>query len=113
MEIDAIINELVESLKPADPLKIVLFGSYANGTAREDSDIDLMVILDNDYVATNYTERMNRFLAVERLIRDIHGKFAMDILVYSKKELGIIKDNGNDFIDEVEQTGRVLYEKAS
>jgi predicted nucleotidyltransferase len=112
MEIEPVLNELIENLKPADPLKIILFGSYARGTAREDSDIDLMVILDNDYVAKNYTERMNRFLSVERLIRDIHEKFAMDILVYSKKELGIIKNNGNDFIDEVEQTGRVLYEKA-
>jgi predicted nucleotidyltransferase len=113
MEIELVLNELVENLKPADPLKIVLFGSHARGTAREDSDIDIMVILDNDYVAANYTERMNRFLSVSRLVRGIHGKFAMDILVYSRKELGIIKSNGNDFIDEVEETGRVIYEKAS
>ncbi|GHV95769.1 hypothetical protein AGMMS50293_20890 [Spirochaetia bacterium] len=113
MEIDAIISELVESLKPADPLKIVLFGSYAKGTARDDSDIDLMVILNNDDVAKNYTERMNRFLSISRLVREMHGKFAMDILVYSREELGIIKSNGNDFIAEVEETGRVIYEKAS
>jgi predicted nucleotidyltransferase len=113
MEIEPVLNELVERLKPADPLKIVLFGSYAKGNAREDSDIDLMVILDNDYVVKNYTEKMNRFLSVSRLIREIHGKYAMDILVYSRKELGIIKNNGNDFINEVEETGRVIYEKAS
>ncbi|MHC6202262.1 nucleotidyltransferase domain-containing protein [Breznakiellaceae bacterium SP9] len=113
MEIEPVLNELVRNLKPADPLRIILFGSYAKGCAREDSDIDLMVILDSDEVAMNYTARMDRFLSVERLIRDIHGKFAMDILVYSKKELVLIKNNGNDFLAEVEQTGRVLYEKTS
>jgi hypothetical protein len=37
----------------------------------------------------------------------------IDILVYSKKELSLIKEYGNYFIDEIERTGRILYEKAS
>ncbi|MDR2395367.1 MAG: nucleotidyltransferase domain-containing protein, partial [Endomicrobium sp.] len=42
------LNKLVERLKAVDPYKIVLFGSYAKGIAKPDSDIDLLVILDND-----------------------------------------------------------------
>ncbi len=37
--------------------KIVLFGSYANGTAREDSDIDLVVISD-DFARMGYWARI-------------------------------------------------------
>ncbi|MDR2096835.1 MAG: hypothetical protein LBP76_15130 [Treponema sp.] len=33
--------------------------------------------------------------------------------IYSKEELNLIKEHGNYFIDEVERTGRIIYEKAS
>ena len=36
---------------------IVLFGSYARGTAQKYSDIDILIILDRKF--TNWTERMN------------------------------------------------------
>ncbi|MDR1218177.1 MAG: nucleotidyltransferase domain-containing protein, partial [Treponema sp.] len=41
------IDQLLEALKQSDPYRIILFGSYAKGTANENSDIDMMVILDN------------------------------------------------------------------
>jgi predicted nucleotidyltransferase len=112
MKIDAILNDLVASLKESNPYKIILFGSYAAGTENKDSDIDLMVILDNDDVSRTRQERMAKKLFVRKLVRKINYQFALDILVYSKAELKIIKENGNYFIDEVEKTGRVLYEKA-
>ncbi|MFW5803162.1 MAG: nucleotidyltransferase family protein, partial [Verrucomicrobiota bacterium] len=31
-----------------EPEKIILFGSYANGTPDEDSDVDLIVVKDTD-----------------------------------------------------------------
>ena len=33
---------IVERLKPLNPDKIILFGSYAYGTPNEDSDIDFL-----------------------------------------------------------------------
>ena len=38
--------------------KIILFGSYANGQNREDSDIDLVVI-SSDFENKNYWERID------------------------------------------------------
>jgi predicted nucleotidyltransferase len=112
MEIDAVLNNLIVSLKPSDPYKIVLFGSYAKGTATADSDIDLMVILDNDEVAKTWRERSMKKADIQQLVREINYKYAMDILVYSKAEFKIVKELGNPFIDEVERTGRTIYEKA-
>ncbi|MDR3112893.1 MAG: nucleotidyltransferase domain-containing protein [Endomicrobium sp.] len=113
MGIDGVLNQLVEKLKAADPYKIVLFGSYARGTAMPDSDIDLMVVLDNNDIAKTYTERLEKRLHIDRLVRDIHYKYSMDILVYSKAELKKVKDYGNFFVDEINKTGKVIYGKYS
>ena len=107
------IEQLLDALKQADPYKVILFGSCAKGNAHENSDIDMVVILDNNDVAKTYEERMNKKLSINRLIRNINYKIALDILVYSKEEYRIIKDYGNYFIEEIENTGKIIYEKAS
>jgi predicted nucleotidyltransferase len=111
MDINSILNDLVNSLKVSDPYKIILFGSYANGNETENSDIDLMIILDNNDVSKNYEERQNKKLYIRKLVREINYMKALDILVYSKEELKKIKEYGNYFIDEIEKTGKVIYEK--
>jgi predicted nucleotidyltransferase len=54
------IDQLIAALKQSDPYQIILFGSYANGTTTEDSDIDLVVILDNNDVAKTYADRLKK-----------------------------------------------------
>jgi predicted nucleotidyltransferase len=110
---DNYVDQLLEALKQADPYRIILFGSCAKGTADENSDIDMLVILDNNDVAKTYEERINKKLYINRLVRNINYRIALDILVYSKEEYKIVKDNGNYIIDEIENTGRIIYEKAS
>jgi len=105
------INPLIEAIKPSDPYKIILFGSYANGTATENSDIDMVVILDNNDVARTYDERLKKRLRINKLVRDINYKIALDILVYSREEYRIVKDCGNYLIDEIERNGKIVYEK--
>ena len=107
------VDQLLEALKQANPYRIILFGSYAAGTGDENSDIDMLVILDNNDVAKTYEERLKKKLYINRLVRDINYKIALDILVYSKEEYKMVKNYGNYFIDEIENTGRIIYEKAS
>ncbi|MDR1379888.1 MAG: nucleotidyltransferase domain-containing protein [Tannerella sp.] len=111
MEADEILDELIGCLKASDPYKIILFGSYADGKASEDSDMDIMVVLDNNNIAKTYGERMAKKLYIRKLVRNINYKMALDILVYSKAELKMMKDYGNFFIDEIEKTGKIIYEK--
>ena len=40
------------------PLKIILYGSYATGTYREGSDIDIVVI-SNDFAGLSFWERID------------------------------------------------------
>jgi predicted nucleotidyltransferase len=112
MEIADVLNDLINELKASDPYKIVLFGSYASGMATEHSDIDLMVVLDNNNIAKTYEERQNIKLYIRKFVREINYIKPLDILVYSKAELKKLKEYGNYFIDEIERTGKIIYEKA-
>jgi len=113
MSKDILLDNLITSLKTSDPYKIILFGSCATGKSNENSDIDLLVILDNNHVSKTYEERLNKKIYIRNLVLDINRKIPLDILVYSKEEFKIIKNHGNYFIDEIEKTGKVIYEKAS
>jgi predicted nucleotidyltransferase len=113
MKMQPIVKDLVENLKPADPYKIILFGSYARGEETADSDVDLMVVLDNNDVAKTHKERLDKKLSIWKLVREINYQIALDILVYSRAELKRLKEYGNFFIEDVERTGKVIYEKRS
>jgi len=113
MDIKAVLDNLVLSIRASDPYKIILFGSYATGNANENSDLDLMVILDNHHVSKTYEERLDKKIFIRNLVLDINRKIPLDILVYSKEEFNRIKQYGNYLIDEIEKTGKVIYEKAS
>ena len=106
-----LVEEMTERLKALNPYKVILFGSYAAGNPTEDSDLDVAVILDSDDILDNFTERMKRWRPVAKAVREVHYKIAMDIIVYSKAEVKYLKENDNDFVKEIESTGKVLYEK--
>ncbi len=48
MELDEIKKRIVETLLPYNPIRIGVFGSYARGEQKVDSDIDILVELPND-----------------------------------------------------------------
>jgi len=113
MDYNTVLDNLVFSLKPSDPYKIILFGSYAKGNPTENSDIDLMVILDNNHVSKTYEERLYKKVSVRNLVLEINRKMPLDILVYSKEEFNLMKKSGNYLIDEIEKTGKIIYEKTN
>ena len=107
------IPAIIKNLKKLNPYKIILFGSYANGVVSEDSDLDLMVILDSSEIAQNYDEKMKNKLSVRRNIYELSKKVAIDLVVYTKGEYEIIANNENSFFNEIKYSGKILYEKAS
>ena len=49
-KVNQLVQELCSGLKPLFPhgdMDAILFGSYARGDAEEDSDIDVMVLVDS------------------------------------------------------------------
>ncbi len=104
--------EIIRNIRQINPYKIILFGSYANGVFSEDSDLDLLVILDSPEIANNYDEKMRNRLLVRRNIYALSKKVPVDLVVYTKGEYDIISESGSSFYNEITKTGKVLYEKA-
>lgn len=95
-----IVRRIVAQLQPQ---KIVLFGSYGYGTPTEDSDVDLLVIMETS------DRPADRYLAVSRLIRP--RPFPLDILVKTPDEIARALEKGDYFIREIVTQGQILYER--
>jgi len=106
-----VISRIIQSLVGLNVYKIILFGSYAKGTATEDSDIDLVVILDTEEFAKTFDERKDRRRPISTALLEVNYQFPMDIIVYSKGEFEYLKNREDFFIQEIEETGKELYGK--
>ena len=95
-----VVQRIVQTLHPE---KIVLFGSYADGTPTSDSDVDLLVVMETT------APPVERYLAVSRLLRP--RPFPVDILVKRPDEIQSALGAGDFFIREVLSRGQVLYER--
>ena len=99
---EAKIQEVVRRIVAGyDPDQIILFGSYAYGTATEDSDLDLLVVKDTE------EQPHIRDRIVRQLVRDI--RVPTDILVYTPNELLQWKTVKASFENYILQYGKELY----
>ena len=86
------------------PRKIILFGSYARGTAKEDSDIDLLIVLNKTKNKINDAVRLNRLLSPLRL--------SVDLVVVDSETYNYWSDTPGNVYYEAHSSGKVLYEAA-
>jgi predicted nucleotidyltransferase len=97
-EIQRIAQQVAERFQPQ---KIILFGSYAYGEPTEDSDVDLLVVMETTEPALHVAARISA--AVEH-------PFPLDILVRTPSELEAAFERKGIFAVEVATKGVVLYE---
>ena len=97
------LDDIVSNLKANyAPEKIILFGSYSDGTYTKDSDIDLILIKE--------TDKHPIWRRVEA--RKASGvKIPMDILVYTPNEIKQLLKDKSFFILDVMKKGKILYER--
>jgi predicted nucleotidyltransferase len=102
---DELRRRIRESLKELHPEKVVVFGSYVQGAAGRDSDIDLIVVLNSDVVPKTYQERMMNRLLVRRALDELNRDYALDVRVYTTPEWKRFQDSGSAFSKEVAGQG--------
>jgi uncharacterized protein len=107
------LRQITAQLISINPYRVILFGSAADANASDPADIDLLVILDKNTVSQNYEEKMENRLLVRRSIYEISKEIPIDLLVYTKAEYALIRQNRSSFFREIDQKGKILYEKAS
>ena len=103
-QIDLLKDVIVKTMQPE---KIYLFGSYANGTANEHSDLDILI-----EVAHTNVPHVERNLEVWTEMSKT-GKliFPKDIFVYTTSEMNDWKDLKNSFINNALYNSKKLYER--
>jgi uncharacterized protein len=96
--IDQVVKQIVEKFKPQ---KIILFGSYARGNPRPESDVDMLVVMD--------TALKDVRQAIE-ICQQIEYRFGLDLIVHTPKYLAQRVKMGDWFLRDVLKEGKVLYE---
>lgn len=81
--------------------RVVLFGSYAKGSAHHDSDVDLFIIAESEL------PRFKRSRMLYKLFRPY--PFAMDLVVYTPQEVEKGKQSPISFVSRVLSEGEVIY----
>ena len=84
------------------PLQVILFGSYAYGAPTEDSDVDLLVVMD-----ILKSETWQQRCAIKARIPK---RFPLDLQVRSAADIAYRFSHNDWFLHEVLEKGDVLYE---
>lgn len=92
------VNEAVNLFKPK---QVILFGSYAYGTQKPDSDVDLLFIMDYQGRAPEQAFKIRK---------SIKRDFPLDIIVRKPSEIAVRIKKGDFFLKEAVNNGKVLYE---
>jgi predicted nucleotidyltransferase len=96
--IDEVVRQIAEKFHPQ---KIILFGSYARGKPRPESDVDMLVIMETP------------LKEVEQAIvicQQIDYRFGLDLIVRTPKRLQERLEMGDWFLHDILEEGKVVYE---
>jgi predicted nucleotidyltransferase len=81
--------------------KVILFGSYAQGTAQQDSDVDLLI------VAAFEGRSVDKSVQIRLKLRPT---FPVDLLIRTPEKIRQRLEMGDRFIKDILQGGKILYE---
>lgn len=102
---DKTLEKILEKiLEVINPDKIILFGSRAKGTARDDSDYDLLIIksgIDN-----------KRKIA-KKIYLNLNLPVSVDIIVQTPEGIEENKTRFYSIVNEAFNEGKVIYEQGS
>ena len=98
---DITIKKAAELLLQAAPrATVILFGSYARGDARENSDVDFLV------VEPNVTARRNEMIRLRDVLRPL--RIPVDVLVVSQDTYDAWADTPGTVLHEAAKEGRIF-----
>jgi predicted nucleotidyltransferase len=98
------LNEVVDRIaRQFNPVQIILFGSWARGEAREDSDLDLLVVLPR-------VEHKRK--ATIEILRSLNGlPISKDVVVTTPEEIKARGHIVGDILRPALQEGKLIYER--
>ena len=104
MTSEAIISTMVDRIVGRfGPSRVVLFGSQARGTAREGSDVDLLVVMGNG------ADKRRTAVEIRRSLGDL--PVSKDIVVATPDEIARRGHVVGSVLHAALREGRVVYER--
>jgi len=85
------------------PERIILFGSYARGTADERSDVDILIICPVK------KDRLKLMVEMDKTLEEL--ELARDIIILTPKEFEIDKEIPGTVARYAWKEGKLLYER--
>ena len=87
-----------------------MFGSYSKGTQTEDSDIDLLVVTNDNFIPGSFAQKMEIKLKIANALNTLRRYADIDLIVHTKPmyEQFILLNSG--FKKEIISSGTVIYE---
>ena len=98
-EINDYARELVAKFRPE---RVILFGSYAEGRPTEDSDVDLLVVMDHQGRDVEQAFEIRR---------SIKRSFPLDLVVRTPATVLRRLTQTDTFLSTVYSKGQTLYER--
>ena len=87
-----------------EPQQIVVFGSWARGEAKEDSDVDLLVVMP--------FEGSKRDLQVSMRLALSEFDVPVDLIIASPQDIALKRDWNGLIYKEAYREGRIAYERS-
>ena len=105
-----IISQINISLQHLNVNKVILFGSYAKGTQSDDSDIDLLVVTNDDFIFESFAQKMEIKLKIANALNALRKFADIDLIVHSKPMYERFIELNSGFKKEILSSGSVIYE---
>lgn len=97
-KVDTVVRRIIDA---AHPKMIIVFGSVANRTAEDGSDLDILVVFDR------MESQREAYLLVKKQFRGL--RLPSDVFVTDISEFNRRKDDRFSFTHEIVKTGEVVY----
>jgi len=98
------INKIVEQIvMRTQPQKVIIFGSYAKGTATIKSDLDIFIIKDTNLPMMCRTADLLSLFNNSLIPIDMH--------IYTSEEVEELSKEPFSFVHNILKTGRVLFDQ--
>ena len=104
------IKEIKEIISKFNPYLILLFGSYAYGTPDEDSDIDILVVTQDDFIPQTFKEHTKIYMKISQAIRPIKRQIAIDLIIHTLPMYKKFIKQDSSFAHEITKQGKIIYE---
>jgi predicted nucleotidyltransferase len=105
-----LISQINISLQNMDVNKIILFGSYAKNTQTMNSDIDLLVVTNDNFIFESFAQKMEIKLKIASALLPLRKNADIDLIVYSKPMYEKFIQQNSGFKKEIISSGDIIYE---